>query len=412
MKVELGNNLPRIKVTNQASIKRIVYLYGPITRLEIAKALDLTLPTITTNISNMITHGIIEEVPNTESAETTVKVLGRKSNTVTIVADSRYFIGVELRKHNRYVCVTNYKGMIIASANDKTYLEEYNEIISSAGKIIKSLLSSKKLHNRKVYGIGICSPGIIDNQNGILRAQLQYHWYDKNICDDIRKITKFDGPVVLENDACARAIEVNLFNQSLLKGCHTFSYLYVADGISCPLLINNSNFVSTAVGPGELGYMIMDPNKPDNELGSTGRLSCFAGERSITEICTTAAREGRIPELKKILDNGERLHFQDILDAQKNGDQTVDEILRQAAAYLGTAIANVDNMVRPDSFLVEARLFENEQNRPVFLDSVNKNTFRPKSNAMRFTFITPDPYNGARGAAAVAVQNNLGVYIG
>ena len=54
MQFEQGNNLPRVKMTNQSSILRMVYHCGPITRADIAKRLDLTLPTITTNINAMI----------------------------------------------------------------------------------------------------------------------------------------------------------------------------------------------------------------------------------------------------------------------------------------------------------------------------------------------------------------------
>ena len=61
MNSNIGNNLSRVKVSNQAAIKRIVYLYGPITRLEVANRLGLTLPTITTNVSSMIKSGLIEE---------------------------------------------------------------------------------------------------------------------------------------------------------------------------------------------------------------------------------------------------------------------------------------------------------------------------------------------------------------
>ena len=47
MQFEQGNNLPRVKMTNQSSILRMVYHCGPITRADIARRLDLTLPTIT-----------------------------------------------------------------------------------------------------------------------------------------------------------------------------------------------------------------------------------------------------------------------------------------------------------------------------------------------------------------------------
>ena len=46
-----GNNLPRVKLSNQSSILRMIYHCGPIKRAEIAERLGLTLPTITTNMN-------------------------------------------------------------------------------------------------------------------------------------------------------------------------------------------------------------------------------------------------------------------------------------------------------------------------------------------------------------------------
>ena len=69
MQFEQGNNLPRVKVTNQSSILQMVYHCGPITRADIAKRLDLTLPTITTNINTMITAGLVRELDSPEPAE-------------------------------------------------------------------------------------------------------------------------------------------------------------------------------------------------------------------------------------------------------------------------------------------------------------------------------------------------------
>ena len=61
MQVLQGKNLLRIKETNQSAILRMIYYYGPISRSDIAQRLELTLPTITTNINKMLGEGLIKE---------------------------------------------------------------------------------------------------------------------------------------------------------------------------------------------------------------------------------------------------------------------------------------------------------------------------------------------------------------
>ena len=97
-----GNNLPRVKISNQSSILRMIYHCGPIKRAEIAERLGLTLPTITTNINSMIADGIVME---TGCAGELSGGLGRKARLVDIVPEARHFIGVEVQGYRRVLCV-------------------------------------------------------------------------------------------------------------------------------------------------------------------------------------------------------------------------------------------------------------------------------------------------------------------
>jgi predicted transcriptional regulator len=128
MQIAKGNNLPRVKVSNQASIRRMIYYYGPITRSEIAERLHLTLPTITTNINSMIASGIVKELNGLDEA---IKSMGRKAYPVDIIADSRYFLGVEMRGTLRSLTVTDYRGEIIYFDKDETPYSEYDVAIES-----------------------------------------------------------------------------------------------------------------------------------------------------------------------------------------------------------------------------------------------------------------------------------------
>lgn len=106
MQFEHGNNLPRVKVTNQTAIRKLIYHYGPVLRSEIAERLSLTLPTITTNINSMIANGAVCEI---DEMKTSQNRLGRKANPVDIVDDFHYFVGVEMRERSRHICITNFR---------------------------------------------------------------------------------------------------------------------------------------------------------------------------------------------------------------------------------------------------------------------------------------------------------------
>ena len=51
-----GKNLAKIKLQNLESIKRILFRYAPLSRAEIAERLELTPPTITNIVAELIQH--------------------------------------------------------------------------------------------------------------------------------------------------------------------------------------------------------------------------------------------------------------------------------------------------------------------------------------------------------------------
>lgn len=400
-----GNNLPRVKVSNQAAIKRIVYLYGPITRLEVSRMLDLTLPTITTNIASLLRNGIIQEVAKDKNS------IGRRSTLLDIVPSSRHYIGVELRQPGRFACLIDLDGKILMKEEEASIKTTYEDVISSAADVVRRLLVRCEAEGIEVNGMGVTMPGIVDCENGILKTVRQYRWFDKPVCAELASMTGFTGPVLIENDAASRAVAANLFDGYGLKDKDSYAYLYVSNGVSCRLMHNNGDYTSVSIGPGEMGYMVMDPHLPFNENGSSGMLSEFAGERAIKAKCRIEAQSGNAPWLKAFLAQCGTLHFDTLLEAQREGDTGVDRVLCEAARFLGIALANFDNIVRPDTCIIEAKLFGNEKNREIFMRNMEENTFRHESDRHDFRFVTPDDYLGARGAAAVALQHGLGLYI-
>ena len=63
MAVMHGKNLAKIKQQNLESIKATLYRYAPLSRAEIAERLELTPPTITNIVGELIADGVVQELP-------------------------------------------------------------------------------------------------------------------------------------------------------------------------------------------------------------------------------------------------------------------------------------------------------------------------------------------------------------
>ena len=379
----------RLKQENQSSIRKIIYLRGPVLRSSIAEDLHLTLPTITTNVNAMLQNGIFFE-----DRDNVVMTPGRSALPVDIVPDSRYFIGLEITQLSRSVCICNYRGAMVYTSIDNTMYKEYHEVLQSAARLVQAALQSTVVPSNRICGIGVCLPGLIDSEAGKLLAHRQFGWYDKDVVTDLRKLTGYTGPITIENDASSRALAAQLFLRDQLKEVPSFFYLYVSIGIASPFAKNDFSLSSSPVGAGELGYMIMDPKMPFGTWGSTGSLNNLAGIRALKySLCGDA-----LPSEEQLMDSATH-------------DEAIDELIRDVILYLGVAIANEDNLVRPECILVDAPYFVHQKYRDLFTDTLYKYSFRPSSFRFHIIFLNRDELPGAKSAAAVAVRSDFDKYI-
>lgn len=404
MRFEQGNNLPRVRSTNQSSILRMVYHCAPITRADIARRLDLTLPTITTNINSMIAAGTVREI---EPAEPTDHRHGRRSRLLDIVPGAKRFIGVEMRGSESAVCLTDYRGKLLGSRAAPGPSRDYEDNLDMTCGLIRGLLDECGLTFDQVDGLGFCVPGLVDSGAGMLKVRPSYNWYDKPILRDVSRRLGFSGPLSVENNACARAYGASLFQRELLNNVPTFAYLFIHMGIACPLILNSSSSFGSIVGAGEVGHMVMEPNGPQCTCGNHGCLEAISSDRAIIGRCMDALARGGAPILRSLCPKGEEPSMAQILKAQQAGDADVYLIVEKAVYTLGLAIANIDNFTCPHTMLIEGELFRSPDNRRMLLDVVHRNICKVTRTDTDFVFVEPDNLSGARGAAAVAIFHDL-----
>lgn len=404
MQFEQGNNLPRVRSTNQSSILRMVYLCAPITRADIAKRLDLTLPTITTNISSMIAAGMVRELDSTQPAD---RRHGRRSHLLDIVPEARRFIGVEMRGSESAVCLTDYRGQMLGSRSAPAPSRDYEDNLDMTCGLIRDLMDGCGLTFDQVDGLGFCVPGLVDSEAGMLKVRPSYNWYDKPILRDVRRRLGFHRPISVENNACARAYGASLFQRELLNNVPTFAYLFIHAGIACPLILNSANSFGSIVGSGEVGHMVMEPNGPQCTCGNHGCLEAISSDRAIIGRCMDALARGGAPILRSLCHKGDEPSMTQILEAQQAGDADVYPIVERAVYTLGLAIANIDNFTCPHTMLIEGELFRSQDNRRMLLDVVHRNICKVTRTDTSFVFVEPDNLSGARGAAAVAIFHDL-----
>lgn len=407
MQIQQGDNLARAKINNQNAIRRIIYFYGPITRQEISRCLNLTLPTITTNINNMIKNGLVKEA---DYSITAAGALGRKSYPVDVVANAHYFIGIEMRGMLRRLCVTDYRGKVFYEAKDDTAFQEYESVVQATANLITKCLHAQPVPLEKISGIGIGIPGLADTEAGVLNNHPGYCWQNKSVVKDLSDLIDFNCSITLSNNTYVRALGMQLFHREALNSIPSFGYLFISTGIACPVIINTSRTALSNLGAGEIGHIIVQPGGRKCQCGNSGCLEAYSSDLAIIKRCEKRMAEGKTPILASVCQN-KTPTIEQITQAQRLGESGITDIIEEALFYLGIAVANLDNILRPHTVFIDGILFINEQNRQLLSENIRNNIYNATKNPLQLQFLEKDTYSGAKGAAALAIQKELKTYI-
>lgn len=389
-----GSSLLETKRRNRVYIKDTIFKMEPITRMDIAEELGLTLPTITTSVNEMMVEGIVEEIPL--PAELLSNTAGRRPVGIGLVANAKQVIGVELGPYATRIVLMNLRGKILESIEAEPGTGNYQEMTGKLARYIEEI--KKKANEDKLLGIGIGLPGFIEGGRGVIRSHREKDWIGRYLAKDMEKLTKL--PVLIDNNVRLRAIGYEM--ELRRKRPDSFAYFYISKGIACPLMAKDSVLSGYTSGAGEVGHTIIC-------VSSSGRLEqkCvdeLAGEAAIFEACREKMEAGGASVLRKLVEEAGYLGMKQVIQAQEDGDEEVCKLVRERIEYLGIALANVVNLVSPDFVVVDGYLLKNEENRRCLMEASRNRFFGINEEEVKIIFRPFEHYNGAKGAGYQVIR--------
>ena len=392
---ESGKNQVSAKKENITLIKSLIYREGPISRAEIAGRLSLTPPTITNIIGEMIEEGIIHEIRDTDAGKE--RKVGRQPVMVDFVSDSKYVIGVSLGRDYTHYCICDLRGNTLIKGKETVVSGNYEEMLDSVCMIINQVRDETPAVWKKVIGIGIAVPGIVNAHTGvILQTDTEREsWKGKPLADTLSAMYRM--PVRIENNVRARTNTLSLFKPEVISDFDTFILCFASWGIACPIILKNRSVRGEEGTAGEIGHMIMDPN------AENGTLEQYASLRSVIRKCEEAIKEGKAEILKEIC--GEKTpDIEMINEAQVKGDPAVKEIMETAMTYIGIALSNIISFMNPDLVVLSGPMFMLEENLELTEETMRKYAYAADITHTVVKYVPSEEYDGAIAAAAACLD--------
>lgn len=399
MTIQKGINLPAAKKRNINLIKKMIYQFSPISRAEIANMLSLTPATITNNVAILIADGLVRELES-DNEENNV---GRKPIMLEFVSNSSYIIGLEISPKGFFLSLCNVKGEVLHKKRTEVIIEAYEKTVDDVCQIINAFIDESTIPKEEISAIGLGMPGLIDHNSGHFMSSAWEVWKNHDIQKDLQD--KIGLQVLVDNNVTARAVAEGLFNKDRPS---TFAYLFVSRGIACPLTIQSSVLNRKITGSGELGHMSIEVNGLKcPRCGDYGCLDLYAAEVGIIEKSANAIQNGETTILYKSKEDLRQLTIEEILEAGRQGDEKILEILDSAVKYLSIGICNVIKYISPEMVIVDAYIMTFEPLKSKFLGYVDFHLSQNRWGEVQFLFKPYDAYGGAVSSAGNAINHFL-----
>ncbi len=373
---------------------RLIRALQPISRIEIARRLDVNRSTVTDIVKPLISAGIIrEEAYQPDDAN---RSQGRPPIGLRYNEDADFFIGLNLGVRHTQVGLATITGEILAEDEFETPSES-KTALKTAKEKIKLLCAT--IENRTLRTIGVSVPGPTDAAGRKLLYAPHLGWSDVAIAD---ALDFGEVPVVVENDATAAALfesrmKLRTSTDNLLNN---FILVRSGTGIGVGLVMGGEIYRGTGRGQGfagEFGHMtIVAGGKP-----------CVCGNRGCWEKYASAASAASLYTGDRGAFDGSKMpRFVEIVARAKGGETRARTTLEKIGDYLGIGIANVIMGIGVQQVIVSGRLVYGWKfiEKPL-RDAVKRSIVGKTSN---WTIECGEPKGSALGGALeVAVEEYI-----
>jgi len=203
----------------------------------------------------------------------------------------------------------------------------------------------RRLGTDRVSASSILVPGTLDPKNEMVvqapNLQSLDHFALKSALE-----TKFQRPVLLENDANAAAVGEMWLGAG--RGARNIICITLGTGVGGGIIIDGKLLRGSDGSAGEIGHTTVDPfNGPQCKCGNRGCLEMYASATAIVRM----TREALSDYPNSIL-QGQKIDARTVYEAGKAGDELGLKIYKTMGEYLGVGLANLINVLGPEVIVI------------------------------------------------------------
>ena len=315
-------------------------LCGDSSITDLSKAVNLSVPTVTKLIGELIDEGFVHNFGEQGTAG------GRRPNIYGLNPYAGYFIGVDIRKDSVVMAAINFKGQLIDETTVAFQMDNDPHSLDKLCEVILNFVRSHKITRDKVLAIGVNISGRVNSQTGY---SYSYFFVEEQPLTMLLE-ERLGTTVYIENDTRAATYGEYMYGDAHNE--QTMLYINASWGLGLGMIIDGKVFYGKSGFSGEFGHFPLLDNEIICRCGKRGCLETGASGSALHRLFLEKLRQGSVSMLSDKFKRGEEISLKDILDAVLKEDVLAIEILESVGHTLGKAIAGLINMFNPEMIVI------------------------------------------------------------
>lgn len=330
-----------LRKVNESAVLELIRTEGPLSRVELARKLQLSQPTISRIVSPLIESGLVVEGKQGDSSR------GRRPILLELNPRASLIVSVYLHQ-NMVGALADLNGEVLEQLMLPAVAGEAG--IQQLVELVRELVRKAEGYNIPIRGIGIGVPSVTRSQDGLVVWAPVYEWRNVPLKQRVEESLGF--PVFLENEVNLMALGESWRGAGQnVKDLVCISW---GPGIGAGIILNGQLLRGVHDAAGEIGYIIPDRSHLGRRFDEYGCLEGLAGGHGMVKRAERYLSAGSASALSEL---AEITPF-DIMTAAEEGDPVASVIIEETVDYLSIAIVNITSVIDPDLIILGGDLTE------------------------------------------------------
>lgn len=261
-------------------------------------------------------------------------------------------IGIDIGGTNTKVGVVDPEGNVLHRLTFPT--EEHlggEQLLRKMVRAAEDCLASGAAPREEFVGVGIGSPGLIDPERGVVLdcpGKIP-GWTGTAVCD---RLTEAVGlPAWMDNDVKVIGLGEGWLGAG--RDARHFLVFALGTGIGGAVIIDGRLYQGAHHNAGVLGHIIVEPAGYECICGNRGCVEAYASSRSVAARAVDHILRGVETSIKDRVEGDlNRVDARVVAEAAEAGDRIAQDILREAAHHLATAIISAVHILDPELVVI------------------------------------------------------------